>query len=72
MSTTNSNIRIEDVCSKSELRVIKLMIQGYSSKEIAVQLFNAVSTIQTHIKRAMRKAKVRNNVELAVKYVLQN
>lgn len=57
--------------TKSELRVLKLLVEGYGSKEIAAKLCLAVTTIETHRKRMLRKSKSKNASEL-VRYALVN
>jgi len=57
--------------TKSELKVLKLLVEGYSSKQIADKLFRAVTTVETHRKRMLRKAKAKNASEL-VWFALSN
>jgi LuxR family maltose regulon positive regulatory protein len=44
-----------DPLTERELEVIKLAALGYSNREIAAEMFVAVSTIKTHIKHAFSK-----------------
>lgn len=50
--------------TKAEIRVLSLLAEGCSSKEIADYLFLAVTTVETHRKRMIKKAKVKNTTEL--------
>jgi DNA-binding CsgD family transcriptional regulator len=54
--------------SKRENQIIKLIAEGYSSKEISDQLFISVHTVKTHRKNILRKANVKNMVELIKRY----
>lgn len=44
--------------SSRELEVLELIVQGYSNKEIADQLFLAESTIKTHVSNLYQKLEV--------------
>ena len=59
------------IFTKAELRVLHFLAEGYSSKEIAKKLYLAVTTVETHRKRMLKKAHVRNSTEL-IRYALVN
>lgn len=50
--------------SKRERNVLELMAKGYSSKDIAKELFISEKTVESHRKNMVDKAKVKNAVEL--------
>lgn len=50
--------------SKRERNVLDLMAKGYSSKDIAKELFISEKTVETHRKNMVEKARVKNAVEL--------
>jgi D-xylose transport system ATP-binding protein len=51
--------------SKREKEVLKLLINGNSSREICLKLFISINTIKTHISNIYQKTGVNNRVELA-------
>jgi two-component system, NarL family, response regulator NreC len=63
--------RIEDILSKREIEVLKLVCKEYSNSAIAEQLFLSVSTVETHRKNLIAKLGVNNTVGL-VKFALKN
>ena len=56
--------------SEREADVIRLIAQGYSNKEIAMQLHLSIKTIETYKARAMLKAGLDSRVAI-VRYALQ-
>lgn len=50
--------------SKRERKVLELMAKGYSSKDIAKELFISEKTVESHRKNMIEKAKVKNGIEL--------
>ncbi|MBS4041040.1 MAG: PAS and helix-turn-helix domain-containing protein [Flavobacteriales bacterium] len=59
------------IISKSERRVLELMIQGCTSKQIAERLFLSEHTIKNHRKSMLQKTNCKNSTEL-VKLALTN
>lgn len=60
----NSNL------SKRELQVLKLIVEGQSSQQIADRLFISITTVRTHIQKIYRKLNVKTRAEataLAIK-----
>jgi DNA-binding CsgD family transcriptional regulator len=51
--------------TEAERRVASLAAQGRHNKEIAAEMFIAVSTVEAHLSRAYRKLGVRSRTELA-------
>jgi len=52
--------------SKSELRIVTLMVEGKSSTEIADILFISKHTVDVHRKNILRKTDFKNTVQLIV------
>lgn len=53
--------------TNKELKVLKLVLSGYTNKEISEKLENSKRTIETHRFNLMRKMKVKNLIELSTK-----
>jgi DNA-binding NarL/FixJ family response regulator len=62
---------IEEILSRRELEVLKLICKEYSNAEIADKLFLSVSTVETHRKNLIAKLGVNNTVGL-VKFALRH
>ena len=56
--------KTENLLSKSELRVIQLLADGLTAKEIGTRLFVTAETIVTHKKNAMQKTGSKNSNQL--------
>ncbi|HTD94342.1 MAG TPA: response regulator transcription factor [Chitinophagaceae bacterium] len=54
----------KDVFSKREKKVLELLGNGFSTKNIAKELFITEKTVETHRKNMVEKAKVKNTAEL--------
>jgi two-component system response regulator NreC len=63
--------KIDEILSKREIEVLRLVCKEYSNAEIAEQLFLSVSTVETHRKNLIAKLGVNNTVGL-VKFALKN
>ena len=63
--------QIDEILSRRELEVLRLICKEYSNAEIAEQLFLSVSTVETHRKNLIAKLGVNNTVGL-VKFALRN
>lgn len=50
--------------TKRELEILRLLAQGYTSKEISCQLFISEETVKTHRKNILRKTEVEKITEL--------
>ncbi|MBS0390022.1 MAG: response regulator transcription factor [Proteobacteria bacterium] len=57
----------EEPLSEKEERVLALLADGLSNKEIAAQVFLAEGTVKNYVSRIMEKLHARNRTELAVK-----
>jgi len=62
--------QIDEILSRRELEVLKLICREYSNAEIAEKLFLSVSTVETHRKNLIAKLGVNNTVGL-VKFALR-
>ena len=63
--------KVEEILSKREIEVLKLVCREFSNAEIAERLFLSVSTVETHRKNLIAKLGVNNTVGL-VKFALKN
>ena len=63
--------QIDEILSRRELEVLKLICREYSNAEIAEKLFLSVSTVETHRENLIAKLGVNNTVGL-VKFALRN
>jgi DNA-binding NarL/FixJ family response regulator len=54
----------KDFFSQREKEVLELLARGYSTKDIAKELFITEKTVETHRKNMAKKAKVKNSAEL--------
>lgn len=63
--------KVDEILSKREIEVLKLVCREFSNAEIAQKLFLSVSTIETHRKNLIAKLGVQNTVGL-VKFALRN
>jgi two-component system response regulator NreC len=63
--------QIDEILSRRELEVLKLICREYSNAEIAGKLFLSVSTVETHRKNLIAKLGVNNTVGL-VKFALKH
>ncbi|MDE2413825.1 MAG: response regulator transcription factor [Comamonadaceae bacterium] len=57
----------DEPLSEKEERVLALLADGLSNKEIAAQVFLAEGTVKNYVSRIMEKLHARNRTELAVK-----
>jgi DNA-binding NarL/FixJ family response regulator len=61
----------DEILSKREIEILRLICKEFSNAEIAEKLFLSVSTIETHRKNIIAKLGVNNTVGL-VMYALKN
>lgn len=61
------NQKQENVLSKREQEVLRLVKDGLPSKEIAEKLFISIHTVNTHRQRILEKLNVTNSYE-AIQY----
>lgn len=63
--------KVDEILSKREIEVLKLVCKEFSNAEIAKKLFLSISTVETHRKNLIAKLGVQNTVGL-VKFALKN
>jgi DNA-binding NarL/FixJ family response regulator len=63
--------QIDEILSRREIEVLKLICREYSNAEIAEKLFLSVSTVETHRKNLIAKLGVNNTVGL-VKFAIKH
>lgn len=63
--------KVDEILSKREIEVLRLVCKEFSNAEIAQHLFLSISTIETHRKNLIAKLGVQNTVGL-VKFALRN
>jgi DNA-binding NarL/FixJ family response regulator len=61
--------RPEDLLSRRELEVLALIAEGATNAQIAERLVIAPSTVESHVKRILRKLGARNRTEAAARYL---
>lgn len=55
--------------SKAELRVVELLVRGYSEKEIADKLHISVHTVGNHTRNVREKNGLSKNTEIILLYI---
>lgn len=65
------NFHIRDPLTRREMEILKLICDGYSSKDICEKLFISINTVETHRKRILLKLNVKNTAGV-VKYAIEN
>ncbi|NIF07503.1 response regulator transcription factor [Chryseobacterium sp. Tr-659] len=65
------NLHIKDPLTRREMEILKLICDGYSSKDISEKLFISINTVETHRKRILLKLNAKNSVGI-VKYAIEN
>ena len=61
--------RPQDLLSKRELEVLAMVAEGATNAQIAERLSIAQSTVQSHVKRVMRKLGASNRTAAAARYL---
>jgi LuxR family transcriptional regulator, regulator of acetate metabolism len=61
--------RLDDLLTRRELDVLKLMARGDSNKAIATELVVSEGTVKFHVKNILRKLSAANRVEAASRYM---
>lgn len=71
LNHTESGIQTDNPLSPREIEILRLLSEGYSSKEIAEQLVISPSTVYTHRNNIMTKLNLNNRYEL-MQYARKN
>jgi DNA-binding NarL/FixJ family response regulator len=56
----------EEALNRSQIAILRLIIKGYSNREIATEIHLSENTIKTHLQAIFTKLGVRNRVEAAM------
>jgi two-component system response regulator NreC len=70
-TVTIQDKKVDEILSKREIEILKLICKEYSNADIAAKLFLSISTVETHRKNLIAKLGVNNTVGL-VKFALKN
>jgi LuxR family transcriptional regulator, maltose regulon positive regulatory protein len=62
-ATTVASLELREPLSERELEVLALLAAGKSNRQIASELFVALSTVKTHIKNIYGKLDVRSRMQ---------
>ncbi len=65
------NFHIRDPLTRREIEILKLICEGFSSKDISEKLFISINTVETHRKKILLKLNVKNTAGV-VKYAIEN
>ncbi|BAP30279.1 two component transcriptional regulator, LuxR family [Chryseobacterium sp. StRB126] len=65
------NFHIRDPLTRREMEILKLICDGFSSKDISEKLFISINTVETHRKKILLKLNVKNTAGV-VKYAIEN
>lgn len=65
------NLHMKEPLTRREMEILKLICNGFSSKDISEKLFISINTVETHRKRILLKLNAKNSVGI-VKYALEN
>ena len=55
--------------TKREKEIISVLVTGKSNDEIGKELHVSVNTVRTHLANCYKKVKVKNRIELIIKYI---
>ncbi len=58
--------------TKREEEIIRLVVQGWSNKQISKELFITESTVKTHLVNIFRKLGINNRLQLAMDFINQD
>ncbi|MCL4113319.1 UNVERIFIED_CONTAM: hypothetical protein GTU68_039349 [Idotea baltica] len=64
MSSPKNNLKH---LSKKETEILQFLKQGFTTKEIAAELFVSTRTVETHRANMLKKLEVKNTAELISK-----
>ncbi|HSE84065.1 MAG TPA: response regulator [Thermodesulfobacteriota bacterium] len=64
----NERLALRSKLTKREEEIVNLVVQGYSNKQISVNLFIAENTVKTHLANIFSKFEVTNRIQLIKKF----
>ena len=53
--------------NESQVRILRLVAEGFSNREIAAQVYLSENTVKSHLQDILQKLGVRNRVEAAIR-----
>ncbi|MCW3126849.1 MAG: two component transcriptional regulator, LuxR family [Bacteroidetes bacterium] len=56
--------------TRRELEIVKLIGEGYTTQQLAKELFISIETVRTHRKRILYKTKAKNMMTVVISAVL--
>ena len=71
MPPVTPSTALKDLLTAKELSVAKLVMEGHSNAEIAVELGVKTRTIAAHMCSIFKKLGFNNRVQLATKYLME-
>lgn len=63
----NEAEKIKSTLTCTELKILQMIAEGYTQKQISEELVVAHRTVKVHVNNILRKAKEKNSKELAIK-----
>lgn len=67
--TPFSRKRLEGLFTERELRILTLMVEGQTNREIAERLVVSTETVKSHVSRIIHKLEASNRVQAVVRYL---
>lgn len=67
LKPTHQDTAFQEKLTRREIEILRLVIKGFSSNEIAKQLYLSAYTVKTHRKNIHKKTFTKNNIELIKK-----
>lgn len=66
------NQNLNDELSEIELRIVSLVSDGKTNREIAEELNYSIDTVKTYLKHIFKKLNAKSRAHVAAKYLLNN
>lgn len=63
---------LNDELSEIELKIVSLVSDGKTNKEIAQELNYSIDTVKTYLKHIFKKLHAKSRAHVAAKYLLNN
>ena len=60
---TNKNLKVNSALSQQETRVLRMIADGLSNREIAQQLYIAETTVKSHVSKILSKLNAKRRTE---------